>query len=149
MSKTSVAPAIDDLLKYNRYTAVTSAAFGTEEVTLLSVTGVEQLSEPFRYEVRIVCRHRIRNFTQVIGKPITVGLKLSNGQTRYFNGIVRQFSYVGIDNARRPIYAAEVVPWLLLLDYRRNSRIFQDMTSLEIAKAIFAEHSAAVFKDMT
>jgi type VI secretion system secreted protein VgrG len=151
MRNTSAPSAIaSDLLAYNRYVAVTSAAFAMEEVTLLSMSGVERLGEPFRYEVRIISRQRIRNFTEVVGQPLTVGLKLADNGTRYFNGIVRRFSYMGLDDTRRPTYLAEIVPWLSLLEFRRNSRIFQNMTSLEIVKLIFDEHKAvAVFQVKT
>jgi type VI secretion system secreted protein VgrG len=150
-SKTSASSAIAaDLLAYNRYIAVTSAAFETEEITLLSMNGVERLGEPFRYEIRIISRRRIRNFTGVVGQPLTVGLKLADNGTRHFNGIVRNFSYMGLDDTRRPIYVAEIVPWLSLLEFRRNSRIFQNMTSLEIVRLIFDDYKGvAVFQIKT
>jgi type VI secretion system secreted protein VgrG len=151
MSDNTTLPTLNDsdLLTNNRYVAITSAAFALQEVTLLSMTGVEQLGEPFHYELRIVSRRRIRSFTAVIGQPLTIGLKLADGGTRYFNGIVRQLTYVGVDDTRRPTYIVEVVPWLKLLEFRRNSRIFQNMTSLEIVKQIFADHTGTDFKDLT
>jgi len=43
---------------------------------------------------------------------------------------------------------AEVRPWLSLLEYRRNSRIFQNKTSIEIITTIFREHNGT-FKNKT
>ena len=141
--------AIDSLLAQNRYTAVTLAAFDLQEITLLWVKGVEQLSEPFQYEVTIVSRRRIRNFTKIVGQPLSIGLKLTEGATRYLNGVVKHFSYLGLDDSRRPMYVAEIVPWLAMLDFRRNSRIFQNLSGLEIVKKILGEHPKCLFRDNT
>jgi type VI secretion system secreted protein VgrG len=137
------------LLAQNRYTAVTAAPFELQEITLLHVRGVEEMSRPFHYEVTIVSRRRIRTFANVVGQPMTVGLKLADGSTRYLNGVIRHFSYLGLDDSRRPIYVAEVTPWFATLDLRRNSRIFQNMTSLEIVKRVLGEHPMCLVLDTT
>ncbi|WP_075291371.1 type VI secretion system Vgr family protein [Pararhizobium arenae] len=137
------------LLAQNRYTAVTTAPFDLQEITLLHVRGVEEISRPFCYELTIVSRRRIRTFATVVGQQLTVGLKLADGGTRYLNGVIRHFSYLGLDDSRRPIYVAEITPWFATLDLRRNSRIFQNMTSLEIVKRVLAEHSMCLVRDTT
>jgi type VI secretion system secreted protein VgrG len=43
-------------------------------------------------------------------------------------------------------YAAQVAPWLSFLARRSNSRIFQEMTAVEILERIFGEHG---FSDYT
>jgi type VI secretion system secreted protein VgrG len=133
----------------DRPTAVTSAPFSLDEAWLLSMQGVEELSQAFRYVVRVCSRKRIINFTEVIGKSLTVGLMQQNEQKRYFNGVIAKFDYDGLDKMNRPIYVAEIVPWLKRLDYRQNSRIFQNLTSIEIVKQIFSEYSDVLFLDKT
>jgi type VI secretion system secreted protein VgrG len=138
-----------DWVDLGRSTGVDSAPFSLDEVTLLSMKGVEELSQAFHYVVRISNRTRISTFTDVIGKPLTIGLILDDDKKRYFNGIINQFIYAGLDKVNRPIYEAELVPWLQLLDYRRNSRIFQNQTSLDIVKKIFSEYNNSNFLDKT
>jgi type VI secretion system secreted protein VgrG len=145
----TATPVADNLLPQNRNAAVISAAFDLKDVTLVTVKGIEQLSQPFQFEVTILSRRRIRNFTRIIGEPLTVALKLADKSLRYFNGVVRHFAYIGLDDSRRPIYVADVVPWFATLDFRRNSRIFQNMTSLEIVKKVFRDHPKCLFRDNT
>lgn len=148
-SSSKSVDASSGLLDQNRYTALTAAPFDLQEITLLHVRGVEEISKPFGYEVTIVSRRRLRTFAKVVGQPLTVGLKLANGSTRYLNGVVRHFSYLGLDDSRRPIYMAEIGPWFAMLELRRNSRIFQNMTSLEIVKRILGEHPMCLLRDTT
>lgn len=131
---------IETLLKDNRFAAVTSAAFQLNEVYLRRLRGTERLGEPFLYEVTLASPDPIQTFAKVPGQSLTVGLKLKGTATRFFHGIVTRFQYLGLDDTERLNYVAEVRPWLWLLEYRRNSRIFQNKTSLEIITTIFREH---------
>lgn len=131
---------IESLLKDNRFAAVTSAAFQLNEVYLRRLRGTERLGEPFLYEVTLASPDPIQTFAKVPGQTLTVGLKLKGTATRFFHGIVTRFQYLGLDDTERLNYVAEVRPWLSLLDYRRNSRIFQNKSSLEIITQIFREH---------
>ncbi|MGX9147711.1 type VI secretion system Vgr family protein [Mesorhizobium sp. 128a] len=143
-----VRPSIESLLQRNRSAAVTSAAFQGNEVFLGQLRGAEQLGEPFRYDVELASPHPIENFAKVPGQSLTVGLKLKGSGTRFFNGVITRFQYVGFDNTEHLNYAAQVRPWLTLLDYRSNSRIFQHKTSIEIITTIFREHKGC-FKNHT
>lgn len=142
---TSVA---EHLLLGNRFVAIASAGFALEDVHLRAFRGTERLGEPFRYEARIASRDPIRNFARIPGQAITVGMVLKGSATRFFNGVVTRFEYLGLDDTRRPHYAAEIRPWLCRLALRRNSRVFQERTSVEIATAIFGEHRGS-FRDRT
>ncbi|WP_225769723.1 type VI secretion system Vgr family protein [Inquilinus sp. Marseille-Q2685] len=139
---------IESLLKDNRFAAVTSAAFQLNEVYLRRLRGTERLGEPFFFEVTLASPDPIQNFAKVPGQTLTAGLKLKGTATRFFHGIVTKFQYLGLDDTERLNYVAEVRPWLSLLDYRRNSRIFQNKTSLEIITTIFREHKGT-FKNRT
>jgi type VI secretion system secreted protein VgrG len=148
LAQSSPAPSMASLLRDNRFAAVTSAAFALNDVKLRWLKGRECLGEPFRYEAKFASRDPIRNFARIPGQEITVGFKLRDNGTRFIHGIVTRLDYLGLDETRRPHYAAEIRPWLALLANRRNSRIFQNKTSLEIISALFREHRGS-FKDRT
>ncbi|MFC7556278.1 type VI secretion system Vgr family protein [Pseudoroseomonas wenyumeiae] len=139
--------SVTSLLRDNRFAAITSAAFALNDVKLRWLKGRERLGEPFRYEAKIASRDPIRNFARVPGQEITAGFKLQDG-TRFLHGIVTRLEYLGLDETRRPHYAVEISSWLALLANRRNSRIFQNKTSLDIVTAIFGEHRGS-FKNRT
>jgi type VI secretion system secreted protein VgrG len=137
-----------DLFLDNRYVEVRSI-FDPHDVRLREMAGTERIGEPFSYDVKLISRNPIRDLAPVVGSRMTVGLKLKDGSNRYFNGLVFRFRFVGIDDTRRTNYVAEVRPWLTLLKYRQNCRVFQNKTALDIIKAIFAEHPSARFRDAT
>ncbi|WP_192384557.1 type VI secretion system Vgr family protein [Mesorhizobium silamurunense] len=143
-----VQSTIENLLRHNRFAAVTSAAFQPNEIILRRLKGTERLGEPFRYEVKLATPNPVQNFANIPGQFLTVGLKLKDAGTRFFNGVITRFEYLGLDDTEHLNYAAELRPWLSLLDYRTNSRIFQNKTSIEIISKIFQEHKGN-FKNRT
>ncbi|WP_192247787.1 type VI secretion system Vgr family protein [Mesorhizobium caraganae] len=143
-----VQSTIENLLKHNRFAAVTSAAFQPNEIILRRLSGTERLGEPFLYEVKLATPHPVQNFTNIPGQFLTVGLKLKDAGTRFFNGVITRLEYLGLDDTEHLNYMAELRPWLSLLDYRTNSRIFQNKTSIEVITQIFREHKGN-FKNRT
>lgn len=141
-------PSIAALLRDNRFAAVTSAAFALQDVQLRWLKGSERLGEPFRYEAKIASGAPIRNFARIPGQEVTIGFKIRDGGTRFIHGLVTRLDYLGLDDTRRPHYALQLRPWLALLEQRRNSRIFQNRTSLEIVTTLFREHRGS-FRDRT
>ncbi|MCH4561116.1 MULTISPECIES: type VI secretion system Vgr family protein [Mesorhizobium] len=139
-----VQPTIETLLKHNRFAAVTSAALQPNDIILRRLRGTERLGEPFHYEVKIATPNPVQNFADVPGQFLTVGLKLKDAGTRFFNGVITRFEYLGLDDTEHLNYVAELRPWLSLLDYRINSRIFQNKTSIEVIMEIFREHKGNI-----
>lgn len=137
-----------DLFLDNRYVELLSTLDPTN-ARLREVNGTERIGEPFEYQIKLICIDPVQELAPVVGSRMTIGLKLKDGSGRYFNGLVTQFRFVGIDNTRRANYVAEVRSWLALLDLRQNCRLFQNMTALQIIKAIFADHPSALFTDDT
>ena len=135
-----------DLFLYNRYVELRSV-LDPEQVRMLEFHGSERIGEPFSYEIRMISRDPIRDLARVVGTRMTVGLKLKDGSSRHFNGVVAGFRFVGVDDTRRANYVADVRSWLAFLDRRENCRVFQNRTALEVVKAILSEHPAARFRD--
>ena len=74
---------------------------------------------------------------KLIGKKVTMGIELVDGSTKYISAHVSDFIHTGADG-RVANYSAELVPWLWILSRRRDSRIFQDKTTEQIVKEVFA-----------
>lgn len=135
----------DGPLDYNRHVAIVTAPFDLTGVYIRRVHGVERLGEPFTLNVDLISSEPLTNFAQLAGKAMTVALEMQNQQLRYWNGIITRVAYVGLLDARVPHYLVELKPWLMLLDRRRNCRIFQDKTSNEIIRSIFNDHKQQNF----
>src|SRR5262252_551182 len=75
----------------------------------------------------------------VLDKPVTFTLERSDGsQKRSFVGRVVA-AEVGVEYHDMPTMHVEVAPRLFALEKRSTSRMFQDMTAIEIVKKVLAD----------
>lgn len=122
--------SLADIFRFHRMTA-------REELGRLFEITVDCLSEDF--DVRS---------TEVLGQRMTVRLELPRGGSRYFDGHVCRFEYLGVTPTRRYArYRMVVRPWLWFLTRSADCRIFQDRTVPEILKEVFREHGFSDFEE--
>ena len=112
-----------------------------EDVLLVKrFSGKESISDLFHYELDLVSDDFNIDFDQLVGKPVTMGIRQSDNESfRYMNGIVSKFALYS-DEGRLASYKAEVVPWLWLLTQAWDCRIYQDMEALAVIKDTFQRH---------
>ncbi|HKQ26840.1 MAG TPA: type VI secretion system tip protein TssI/VgrG [Burkholderiales bacterium] len=106
----------------------------------------EELSRLSEFELDLLSPKRDINLDEVLGKTFTVKLALPNDKSRYFNGYVTRFAQIGMQG-RYHSYRATLRPWLWFLTRTADCRIFQEQTVPDIIKTVFADHSAADFKN--
>jgi type VI secretion system secreted protein VgrG len=99
-----------------------------------SLVGVEQLSQPFRYDVEFLHDEAKLVAKQFLGEPLTVTLDVREKGKRHFHGVVTDFSLRG-SVGEKTLYAVTMRPWLWLLTQRINSKIHSG-TVPQIVKAI-------------
>ena len=129
------------LTQDNRFMTITTP-LGKDVVVARGFEGTDALSMPFSYELDLVSEDSNIKFEDIIGKKVTVSIALSDGGTRYFNGIISRFSQIsgstetedGLQLAR---YSATMVPWFWLLTRSSDSRIFQNLSVPDIVQKIF------------
>jgi type VI secretion system secreted protein VgrG len=119
---------------------------GADKLLLRHFEGEERISEPFLFRLDLVSQDNAIDFTQLIGKSVTLVISLASGSTQYVNGIVGRFVQTGGD-ARFTTYLAEVRPWLWLLTLNSDNRIFQNMTAPDIIKKVFSDAGFTDFTD--
>lgn len=117
--------------------------FGGDFLLLDKFRGQEGLSRLFRFELDLVHEEAqsggvptIIEPAEILGKPVGVSLVQPDGLTRYFCGMVSQFSQGNTDE-RFTYYRATVVPSVWLLTQRSQSRIFQHLSVPDILRNIF------------
>lgn len=108
-----------------------------QELQLHSFSGREAISELFSFQAQLISQDARIELKKLIGKKVTVGIALSDGSTRYISAHVSDFVHTGADGGIAN-YSAELVPWIWILSRRRDSRIFQDKTTEQIVKEVFA-----------
>lgn len=91
----------------------------------------EELGKPFEYEVVLLSEKDDIDPTQLLGKSMTVSVRMPSGSTasstRHFNGIVASFTYHGRAEGYSE-YRTVLRPWIWLLTRNFDCRIFQQMS---------------------
>ncbi|KPA14914.1 Rhs element Vgr protein, subgroup, partial [Candidatus Magnetomorum sp. HK-1] len=111
---------------------------GKDKLILMCLSGEEYISDIFSFELTMISEDHQIAFKDIIGKNVTISIKLLDNKWRYINGIISRFSQgkeIKSEKSNKPLYAcyfATVVPQLWLLNKSINSKIFQEKTVDEI-----------------
>ena len=122
----------------NRSVKITTP-LGTDKLLLTRMTGTEQLSRPFRFDLEMVSSDAGLDPDRILGKSVTLRFTHTDASKhRFFNGIVTEFAHVGYDqNFHR--YRAVLRPTLWLLTRRSDCRIFQKKSVTDIVNAVYKD----------
>src|SRR4030095_3121839 len=114
-------------------------ALEEDVLVLQSLEGVEGISQLFRFNLDLVSEESSLDAKKIVGQEAAVRIALSDFKSyRYIHGIVSRFSQ-GTREHELYRYRAELVPQFWILTRRAQSRIFQNMTVLDIIQKIFCE----------
>ncbi|MFM8330725.1 MAG: type VI secretion system Vgr family protein [Candidatus Methylumidiphilus sp.] len=124
----------------NRRIASVATPLPKDELLFYRMTGSEQLSELFEYEIDLLSEKNNIDLKKILGKGMTVKLETAEDTPRYFHGIVTRFSQFGSLGglvAYRAVLRPK--PWLLTL--ATNCRIMEtNKTVPDIVKKILGDH---------
>ncbi|MCG8652231.1 MAG: type VI secretion system tip protein VgrG [Pirellulales bacterium] len=121
----------------NRPLAVASP-FGDEGIVLLNLAWREQLGQPFQGSLELSSDNGELDPMDVLGQPMSVRIGDTDLNPAYLHGYVSEFGQFGSSGGRYG-YRATLVPWIGLLKQAGGSRIFQQQTVVEIAKAVIED----------
>jgi len=114
---------------------VTSSVEGFETAfEFASMSGSEEVSQLFHYEVELLSRKVNIPVEKMVGSTLDVHLALKGGGLRHFNGYVMAFSLRGV-RGDHFVFAVTLRPWLYLLSHRVNCCIHRG-TAVDIVKAL-------------
>ncbi len=111
---------------------------GPDALLLEAYHGVEGVSRLFTFELDMISEDREIEAADVLGTALLLRMDLPDGEQRFIHGLVNRFTQSDVQ-AEFSRYEAEIVPWTTLLTYSRQSRIFQEMTVLEIVEQVFGD----------
>ncbi len=114
------------------------------EDTLLPHTIVahEHISAPYVFNIECLSPDISLPLKRFIGRGVDIAVRLGNGGKRVVAGVVTAARQLGSDGGFAR-YGLIVEPAYAALKLRRNSRVFQDRSVLEIVGLIFDEHIQA------
>ncbi|MGL4555629.1 MAG: type VI secretion system Vgr family protein [Gemmataceae bacterium] len=120
-----------------------STPLGADVLLLETFAGTEALSAPFAYDLGVLTESPAGwKFEDLLGQPVTVTMTLpADGAARYFNGVVAEVGQGELVSGVRTgvmlhRFTLRVVPKFWLLGLKRNSRIFQQLTVIDILKKV-------------
>lgn len=119
-----------------------NSPLGANTLLPMSFQGTEAFSELFDYKVDLLAElETVIVPSAIVGKRVTVELQVTDsGTKRYFNGIVANIEGNGGSTFFNS-YRLRMVPMLWLLSLNRQTRVFQDMSVLNIARKVLSPYS--------
>jgi type VI secretion system secreted protein VgrG len=119
---------------------------GADKLLLQSFRGSEGISRLFQFELNLLSEDPNIDYTQIIGKSVTISITQVSGTPRYLSGVISRFGQAGAGGVFAS-YHAEMVPWLWFLTRTANCKIFQKMTIPNIIKQVFGGYASSDFSD--
>ena len=105
------------------------------------LAGMEGISELFFYQLDLLATTDTKiDPKKIVGQKVTVAIQATDsGTQRYINGFVSGFEMNGGDEEFNN-YRAYIVPSLWALTLNKNTRVFQDMTVVDVIKSVLSTY---------
>ena len=115
---------------------------GADVLLVESLTAREAIDECYRLELTVLSTDAHLELKRLIGQPILLQLLTQHSRTdlRPFHGHVTAFEQLGSDGGFAR-FKVVIQPWLVLLQKRQDSFVFQDMSIIEIIESVFADYA--------
>jgi type VI secretion system secreted protein VgrG len=119
---------------------------GDDALLLDSFTGVERVSEPFHFLLRLLSPDPNVDMQGLLNQPAVLSLRLDEDTERHIHGNIRRMKLLEVGSDGMAAYEAEVVPWFWFLTLFHDCRIFQNKTVPEIVEKVFKDRGFSHFK---
>ena len=129
----------------NRSIVVTSP-LGEDVLLFHSMNVSEQLGRLFQFDLDLLSEDPEIKLQDILAQNVTVRYLRPDGEYRYFNGFVNQFSQAG-SHGNLFVYRATLRPWFWFLTRTADCRIFQHKTVPDIIKEVFRDKGFSDFED--
>ncbi|MCH2164939.1 MAG: type VI secretion system tip protein VgrG [Marinovum sp.] len=113
--------------------------YSSSPVNFKNARVVESLSTLTETTVEFFSTNDAIDLQDFLGGDINLIVETGDGAERTFNGSVISVEYVGLYQGQSH-FVAELRPWLWFLTRTHDSRIFQEMTVLEIIQEVLTDH---------
>ncbi|MGH8419848.1 MAG: type VI secretion system Vgr family protein [Pseudomonas sp.] len=126
--------------------AQVTCPLGPDVLLLKNMSGGDELGRLFNYELELTSSDDAIDLNLLLGKPMSVSVQLSGGESRYFHGLVARCSQ-NVDTGQFASYQVTLRPWLWLLTRTSDCKIFQHLSIPQIIKQVFRDLGFSDFED--
>jgi type VI secretion system secreted protein VgrG len=130
-----------------RFIAI-SSPLGKDVLLLQGFSGREAISRLFHFSADLLSENNSIAAKDIVGKQVTISMKVTRDTKRYWNGRVSRFNFVGRD-VRFSHYRAEIVPWCWFLTRTADCKIFQQKNIPGILKNTWDNFGFRDYQDKT
>ena len=123
-----------------------STPLGDDVLLFQRMTATEHMGRLFEYQLDVVSRDANINLDNLLGQNVTVSLKMDGNESRFFNGFVSRFCFVGLAENFYS-YQLTLKPWLWFLTRTADCRIFQKQKAPDIIKQVFRDQGFTDFEE--
>lgn len=118
---------------------------GGDALLLERFSGVEAVSAPFCFQLRLLSEDPQIVAEQLLRSPAVLTAVLPAGGERKVHGLISRFAQLGQQD-ELTFYRAELVAWPWFLSLSRDIRIFQNLSVLEIVEQVFQSRGYSDFE---
>lgn len=113
-----------------------------DDLMVVDFVGREAISQPFRFDLRLMSKNPSFAFEDVLNKPVALTVMRDDGEEK-FHGVIVDFSQGGFADRSHVFYHAVLVPrfWLLGLNYQ--SRVFNNQSVEDIVTDVLEKSGFA------
>ncbi|MFO0683549.1 MAG: type VI secretion system tip protein TssI/VgrG [Sandaracinus sp.] len=128
---TSILGLVADQNQHRVRFALSSSALEGAAIHVASFTCEERIGRPFVLSVVLAADDLDLDPTPMLGASARLTLERGEGRRRVIGGIVSRVE-IGRTTDRARIFTVEIVPAMALLALRKDSRVFQGLTALDV-----------------
>lgn len=125
---------------------VAHSALAPDQLLVRNATVSEHLGQLGSMNLELLSPNEAIAMDDVLGHGLAIELSVDGGQTRFFHGLVAEFSQTG-RLGTYACYSATVLPWLWTLTRTSDCRIYQQKSIPDILKAVFRDNGTSDFED--
>ncbi len=119
-----------------------------DELQVRQFTVQARMSSLFVVTLVATCKNADVDFDAVVGQPARFSIR-SGPYERSWSGLCNRLQQIGIEEGGASTYHVNIVPMLWLATQRRNHRMFQQQSELDIALVILDEWGIQPEKKLT
>ena len=102
-SGSSTATAAPPAFSQDARSIANQTPLGKDALLLRSLRGEEGISRLFRFDLDLLSDQQSLDVKSVIGKAATIGIRIADGKSRYFNGVVSRIAGTTYFSARSAV----------------------------------------------
>jgi len=122
-------------------------SLGDDALLLDSFVGIERVSEPFRFILRVLSTDVTVDMESLLTKPAVLSLQLDEDKERHIHGNISRMKLLEFGSDGMAAYEIEMVPWLWFLTLFSDCRIFQNKSVPDILQKVFDDRGFRDYKN--